>query len=191
MYGTCNRVYRVSSLSRFEAHVDFFRLSMKGIFDAYLLWPFGKKLISILQTGINSCDFTIIRKGKSTNYTTDKLFTALQTRLHWLNVTGNQWTKSFYTKENILLLWWFRIILWLADSQISTRWVEGKLCWSISFGLVGVYLGVYWKFTIGGLLHCRSSLKGSFGRLFGSLLGNLHWRDQFKDPLRHSSGDCL
>ena len=50
---------------------------------------------------------------------------------------------------------------------------------------------VYWKFTIGGLLHCRSSLKGSFGRLFGSLLGNLHWRDQFKDPLRHSSGDCL
>ena len=37
-----------TSLSRLEAHDGFFRLAMKGKFDAYLLWPFGKILISIL-----------------------------------------------------------------------------------------------------------------------------------------------
>ena len=80
-------------------------------------------------------------------------------------------------KENILLLWWFRIILWLASSQIFTRWVTGKLCWNISFGSVG-YVWEYIGSSLLGrdLLHCRvrwSSLKGSFGGLFGSLLGNL------------------
>ena len=37
-----------TSLSPFEAYAGFFRLFMKGKFDVYLLWPFGKKLISIL-----------------------------------------------------------------------------------------------------------------------------------------------
>ena len=31
------------SLCGLEAHAGFFRLLMKGIFDAYVLWPFGKK----------------------------------------------------------------------------------------------------------------------------------------------------
>ena len=35
-----------SNMSRLEAHADFFRLLMKGIFDPYVLWPFDKKLIS-------------------------------------------------------------------------------------------------------------------------------------------------
>ena len=35
-----------SNMFRLEAHADFFRLLMKGIFDPYVLWPFDKKLIS-------------------------------------------------------------------------------------------------------------------------------------------------
>ena len=31
-----------SNMSRLEAHAGFFRLLMKGIFDAYVLLPFGK-----------------------------------------------------------------------------------------------------------------------------------------------------
>ena len=27
-----------------EAHAGFFRLSMKGKFDVYFLWPFGKEV---------------------------------------------------------------------------------------------------------------------------------------------------
>jgi hypothetical protein len=34
---TCDRVVASTSPSRFEAHAGFFRLSMKGIFDAYVL----------------------------------------------------------------------------------------------------------------------------------------------------------
>ena len=37
-----------TSISRLEAHAGFFRLSMKGKFDVYLLQPFVKKLISII-----------------------------------------------------------------------------------------------------------------------------------------------
>ena len=35
----------IYGLAIFEAHAGLFRWSMKGIFDAYVLWPFGKKLI--------------------------------------------------------------------------------------------------------------------------------------------------
>ena len=35
-----------SNMSCLEAHVGFFRLLMKGIFDPYALWPFEKKEIS-------------------------------------------------------------------------------------------------------------------------------------------------
>ena len=35
-----------SNTSYLEAHADFFRLHMKGIFDPYALWPFDKMLIS-------------------------------------------------------------------------------------------------------------------------------------------------
>ena len=32
-------------LSIFEAHAGLFRWSVKGIFDAYVMWPFEKELI--------------------------------------------------------------------------------------------------------------------------------------------------
>ena len=38
-----------TSLSHFEAHVGLFRLLMKGICDAYVLGPFGKKVMSELE----------------------------------------------------------------------------------------------------------------------------------------------
>ena len=34
-----------SNTSRLEAHVCIYRLLMKGIFDAYVMWPFDKKFI--------------------------------------------------------------------------------------------------------------------------------------------------
>ena len=50
-----SKIYRIvvsTSLSRFEAHVGLFRLLMKGIFDAYLLWPFGENFyLHIINTG--------------------------------------------------------------------------------------------------------------------------------------------
>ena len=41
-YKYCN--ITSTSPSHLEAHAGFFRLSMKGKSDVYLLWPFGKKL---------------------------------------------------------------------------------------------------------------------------------------------------
>ena len=46
LYFICRKVASTNP-SLLEAHADFFRLSMKGKFDANLLWPFGEKLISI------------------------------------------------------------------------------------------------------------------------------------------------
>ena len=34
---------------------------MKGIFDAYVLWPFDKNLISQLVMGIRTREFTVIK----------------------------------------------------------------------------------------------------------------------------------
>ena len=39
------RIVASTSPSRFEAHAGLFRLLMKVIFDAYVLWPFSKKII--------------------------------------------------------------------------------------------------------------------------------------------------
>ena len=50
LYVTEKRTYRKvasSNTSRLEAHAGFFRLLMKEIFDAYILWPFDKKLIAL------------------------------------------------------------------------------------------------------------------------------------------------
>ena len=47
------------SSSCLEAHAGLFTLSMKGIFDAYVVLHFGKKLIFELQTRVNTCDFTV------------------------------------------------------------------------------------------------------------------------------------
>ena len=43
-----------------EAHAGFFRLFMKGIFDPYVLWPFGKKLVFYLVTSIRTRDYTVV-----------------------------------------------------------------------------------------------------------------------------------
>ena len=48
-----------TSPSRFEAHAGHFRLLMKGIFDAYVLWPFDKKSFFELVTRVNTRDFTV------------------------------------------------------------------------------------------------------------------------------------
>ena len=47
------------SPSRKQVQAGFFRLSMKGEFDVYLLWPFGKKFILILQRLVSTFDSTI------------------------------------------------------------------------------------------------------------------------------------
>ena len=50
-----------TSPSHFDAHAGLFRLSMKGKFDGYLLWTFGKKLISKLSTCFDTHDSTVIQ----------------------------------------------------------------------------------------------------------------------------------
>ena len=35
---------------------------MKGIFDAYLLWPFDKKMFFELVTRVNTRNFTVLGK---------------------------------------------------------------------------------------------------------------------------------
>ena len=42
-----------------DQHPGFYRLLMKGIFDAYVLWPFDKKLIFELVMRVNTHDFTV------------------------------------------------------------------------------------------------------------------------------------
>ena len=51
----------VASFNTFclEAHPGIFRLLMKGIFDAYVLWPFDKKLFLELVMRVNTRDFTV------------------------------------------------------------------------------------------------------------------------------------
>ena len=39
-----------SNTSRLEPHPGFYRLLMKGIFDAYVLWPFWKQIFLICNT---------------------------------------------------------------------------------------------------------------------------------------------
>ena len=41
-----NRKVAGSSMSHLKAHAGHFRLLVKGIFNAYVLWPFGKNFIS-------------------------------------------------------------------------------------------------------------------------------------------------
>ena len=48
-----------SNKSRFEAYACLFRLSMKGIFDPYILWPFGKNFIFELVALVRTCDSTV------------------------------------------------------------------------------------------------------------------------------------
>ena len=47
-------------MSRFEAHAGLFKLSVNGIFYAYVLVPFGKKIIFELVTHASIRDYTVI-----------------------------------------------------------------------------------------------------------------------------------
>ena len=47
-----------SNTSRLEPHPGFYRLLMKGIFDAYVLWSFDKKMF--FELVINIRDFTVV-----------------------------------------------------------------------------------------------------------------------------------
>ena len=48
-----------SNTSRLEAQACFFRLLMKEIFYPYALWPFDKKLLSLLVIRIRTRDYTV------------------------------------------------------------------------------------------------------------------------------------
>ena len=48
-----------SKTSRLKAHAGFFRLFIKGIFHAYVLWPFGKNNISELVMRISTRHSTV------------------------------------------------------------------------------------------------------------------------------------
>ena len=54
-------------MSRFEAHAGFFKLYVKGIFYAYVLVPFGKKIIFELVTHARTCDFMVEPYGTACN----------------------------------------------------------------------------------------------------------------------------
>ena len=55
-----------SNTSRLEAYAGFFRLLMKGIFDAYVQWPFTKKIISELITRVSTQDSMVFEeKGQN------------------------------------------------------------------------------------------------------------------------------
>ena len=47
--------------SRFETHAGLFRLLSKGIFDAYVPSPFGKKFILDLVTRVRTRNSTVIK----------------------------------------------------------------------------------------------------------------------------------
>jgi hypothetical protein len=56
-----------SNTSHLEAHAGIYRLLMKGIFNAYVLWPIDKKLIFELVTHVNTRDFTLRKNHKGLN----------------------------------------------------------------------------------------------------------------------------
>ena len=55
---------------------------MNGIFDAYELWPFDKKLIFELVTLVNTCDFTVISMVIS-NQNTRRMNEEMRNWLEW------------------------------------------------------------------------------------------------------------
>ena len=59
------RIVKSSNTSCLEAHPGIYGLLMKGIFDAYVLWPFDKKLISWLVSQIRTGDFTVCNSSQA------------------------------------------------------------------------------------------------------------------------------
>ena len=53
------RKVKSSNTSHFEAYAGLFRLAMKVIFDAYVLWPFSKNFLFELVTRVKTRDFTV------------------------------------------------------------------------------------------------------------------------------------
>ena len=60
-FASIYRIVASTSPSRFEAHAGLFRLSMKGIFDAYVLWTFDQKIFFEFVTRVNTRDFAVSR----------------------------------------------------------------------------------------------------------------------------------
>ena len=54
------RIVASRSTSRLVTCLGLFRLLMKGIFDPYVLWPFGKKLIFWIVTRVSARDYTVL-----------------------------------------------------------------------------------------------------------------------------------
>ena len=54
-----------SRLSRLVAHNGFFRLLMKGIFDAYVLWPLAKRIQNWIVNWSTTLDFMVLIKDWS------------------------------------------------------------------------------------------------------------------------------
>ena len=74
--------------SRLEEHADIYILLMKGIFDAYVLWPFDKNVIFELVTRINTRDYTVLVIGN---------FQLLKTILLVNGFFSDQWEIYFLT----------------------------------------------------------------------------------------------
>ena len=55
------RIVATSNTSCFEPHPGFYRLLMKGIFDAYVLWPLEKIIFFEFVTRVNTPDFVVCR----------------------------------------------------------------------------------------------------------------------------------
>ena len=52
-------------MSPLKPHPGFYRLLIKMIFDAYVLWPYGKKIIFELVTHVRTRDSTVGYNGVS------------------------------------------------------------------------------------------------------------------------------
>ena len=126
------RKYRkVASTSRshFEVHAGIFRLLMKGIFDAYVLWSFDKKLILVMRirtcnfpvhiwkaTGklfyFKQCDLTFFSKGIKQN------------RLLTVNISGSFWKLQMLAKNAITNLLQKSYHKYFAPKKKESNWIR-------------------------------------------------------------------
>ena len=57
-----------SNTSRFEPHPGFYRLFIRRIFDAYVLWPFDENIFFEFVTRVNTRDFMVSKYSKASFY---------------------------------------------------------------------------------------------------------------------------
>jgi hypothetical protein len=110
-----------TSPSRFEANAGLFRLFVKGIFDAYELWPFGKKFIFELVMGVRTSNSTVDLRPQI-NITKRKLLYVFceyrsfaSTSPSCLEAHAGFFRLSIKGKFDVYLLWPFgkKLISWL------------------------------------------------------------------------------